>query len=172
MPNDVTGAPEQASDFEHEHPDVRVTVFVDADATPRDALQTVDRVAAQLGADVITVSSLNHQYDRVGHVSVDPHPQAVDLEIIRRLKQGPRQIVVTQDYGLAALTLGKGAAAISPMGLVFTEQNIDRLLFERELHAHERKMTGRSRGPKKRTDADAARFRTAFTQLLEEVLHS
>ena len=36
----------------------------------------------------------------------------------------PGDIVVTQDYPLAALVLGKGAAALSPRGLIYSENNI------------------------------------------------
>lgn len=150
-------------------PHERVIIYVDADATPRDALLTVDHVARTLGADVITISSVNHQFDRPQHITVDPHPQAVDMEIVRRLRTGAPQAVVTQDYGLAALALGKGARAISPTGLVFDNSNIDRLLFERELHARERRATGRSKGPKKRSGEDRERFAQAFTQMLQEL---
>ncbi|WDL95554.1 YaiI/YqxD family protein [Alicyclobacillus sp. ALC3] len=150
-------------------PNRTVTVYVDADATPRDALQTVDREARAFGASVITISSVNHQFDRPNHITVDPHPQAVDMEIVRRVRSGLPQIVVTQDYGLAALVLGKGARALSPTGLVYDEGNIDRLLWERDLHARERRATGRSKGPKKRSEEDKERFARAFTVLLQEL---
>ena len=132
-----------------------ICILVDADATPRDALATTDRVAARLGAEVVSVSSINHIHDRPGHITVDAHPQAVDMEIVRRITRDRAFIVVTQDFGLAALSLGKGAQAVSPSGLIFTEENIDRLLLERDLQARQRRLTGRSRGPRARTRDDA-----------------
>ncbi len=145
-----------------------VTIFVDADAMPRDALSVIDRVGAEFDAEVITVSSVNHHFDRPNHITVDPHPQAADMAIISMLKKGTKSVVVTQDYGLASLALGQGARAISPHGLIFTEMNMDRLLFERDIHARERRQTGRSRGPKPRTSKDTERFETALMRILEE----
>ncbi len=166
----MTHSEEQSSAYRPApHPVRTVTVYVDADATPRDALQTVDREARAFGASVITISSVNHQFDRPNHITVDPHPQAVDMEIVRRVRSGAPEIVVTQDYGLAALVLGKGARALSPTGLVFDEENIDRLLWERDLHARERRATGRSKGPKKRSEEDRERFAKAFTALLQDL---
>ncbi len=127
---------------------------------------TTDRLAKQFNVAVITVSSVNHQFDRPNHITVDPHPQAVDMEIVGRLEKGGSYIVVTQDYGLAALALGQGAQAVSPHGLIFTAENIDRLLFERDIHTRERRVTGRSRGPKARTTKDKAQFEQALTRML------
>lgn len=39
-------------------------------------------------------------------------------------------IVVTQDYGVAAMALGKGAYAIHQSGKWFTNDNIDEMLFQ------------------------------------------
>ncbi len=142
------------------------TIYVDADAIPKDALATVDRLGEHFHIEIITISSVNHQFDRPNHIMVDPHPQAVDMEIISRLHKGNSYIVVTQDYGLAALALGKGAHVISPHGLVFTNENIDRLLFERDIHARERRVTGRSRGPKARTEKDAEKFEESLLGIL------
>jgi len=149
--------------------DRRITILIDADATPRDALRTADKLASRFGAVVVTVSSINHEYHRPLHIAVDAHPQAVDMEIIRRIVRGRVFVVVTQDYGLAALVLCKGARAVSPRGLVYTEANIDRLLLERELHARQRRATGRSRGPKARSDEDVQNFERAMEQTLFEV---
>ncbi len=146
-----------------------VTIFVDADATPRDALASVDELAAETGCSVVTISTVNHEFHREGHISVDPHPQAVDMEIIRRLPTGSPSVVVTQDYGLAALALGKGARAVSPRGIIYSEANIDLLLFERDLNARARRASGRVRGPSARTKEDARKFRDALRQVLEEI---
>lgn len=147
-----------------------ITILIDADATPRDAVATTDALAADFHAHVVTVSSINHEFHRTDHVTVDAHPQAVDMEIVRRINRSHPFVVVTQDYGLAALALGKGALAVSPLGLIFTEHNIDRLLFERDLHAKERRATGRSRGgPKARTAQDTAKFDAALRTVLASI---
>jgi uncharacterized protein YaiI (UPF0178 family) len=58
-------------------------------------------------------------------------------------------IVVTQDYGLAAMVLGKGAQAANQNGLVFTNENIDKLLMERHVGAKVRRGGGRTKGPQR-----------------------
>ncbi|RIV18577.1 hypothetical protein D2Q93_13915 [Alicyclobacillaceae bacterium I2511] len=147
---------------------MQTTIIVDADAMPRDALATVDRLSHRFGAAVVTVSSINHEFSRPGHVVVDAHPQATDMEIVSRLKKGQPFVVVTQDYGLAALALGQGARVISPHGLIFTANNIDLFLAERDLNSHQRRATGRSRGPRARTKVDADRFEQSLITLLNE----
>ena len=42
-------------------------------------------------------------------------------------------IVVTQDYGVAAMALGKGAAAIHQSGKWYTNEKIHQMLMERRL---------------------------------------
>jgi uncharacterized protein YaiI (UPF0178 family) len=78
---------------------------------------------------------------------------------------------VTQDYGVAALALGKGAKAIHQSGRWFTDENIDGLLMER----HMAKVARRSakhhlKGPAKRTAEDDRRFEESFRRLIEECL--
>ena len=143
-----------------------VTIFIDADAAPRDVLETARTLAKRHGARVVTVSSINHQIHGEDHVQVDAHPQATDMMIIGRIQKEESTIVVTQDYGLAAIALGKGAKALSPKGLEYTADNIDLLLYERALHQHERRSSHRTRGPKARTTAD----RKAFADRLEAIL--
>jgi uncharacterized protein len=146
-----------------------IEIYIDADATPRDALRTAERLAEEFGAMLTTVSSMNHQVKSSRHISVDAHPQAVDMKIVSLVSSQEKCVVVTQDYGLAALVLGSGGAALSPRGMEYTEANIDRLLFERALHARERRATGRSKGPKARTDEDAVRFEQALRAILERL---
>ena len=64
-------------------------------------------------------------------VTVSQGADSVDLYLINRVNKG--DIVITQDYGVATLALGKGAKAISNSGMIFDDTNIDKLLFERFL---------------------------------------
>jgi uncharacterized protein YaiI (UPF0178 family) len=79
---------------------------------------------------------------------------SVDFALINMCKKG--DIVVTQDYGVAAMALGKGAYAIHQSGKWYTNDNIDRMLMERHLNKKSRRASGKHhlKGPKKRTEED------------------
>ena len=76
-------------------------------------------------------------------------------------------IVVTQDYGLAAMALGKGARIVNQNGLIYTNDNIDKLLMERHIGAKVRRSGGRTKGPAKRTKEDNERFEATFMMLFD-----
>lgn len=81
-------------------------------------------------------------------------------------------IAVTQDYGVAALVLGKGGYAIHQSGKIFTNENIDGLLMERHINKKARMSSSKNhlKGPKKRTKEDDLRFESAFESLLCGIL--
>ena len=92
---------------------------------------------------------------------------AVDIALINLCNKG--DIVVTQDYGVAAMALGKGAKAIHQSGKVFSDDNIDGLLMDRHLaKVARRKSKNHLKGPKKRTDEDDRRFEESFRRLIKE----
>jgi uncharacterized protein YaiI (UPF0178 family) len=100
-------------------------------------------------------------------VRVDNEPEAVDLAIFNRLEKG--DLVVTQDYGLASMCLGKQARVLSPRGMEYTDSNIDRLEAQRH-HARKirrsKKINLRVKGP----SAFSAEDRGRFTEALERAL--
>ncbi len=107
-------------------------IFIDGDAC------SAKKICRKLGckqqeADVVTVVSIENCSDfhhRGGDtIVVDSTPQAADIEIFNRVRQG--DIVVTKDYGLASLVLGKKGKAVSPSGFVYTQKNIGLLLQQR-----------------------------------------
>ena len=77
-------------------------------------------------------------------------------------------IVVSQDYGVAAMALGKEAYAIHQSGKWYTDDNIDRMLMERHLNKKARRSSQKShiKGPKKRTEEDDRRFAQSFEKLI------
>ena len=142
-------------------------IVVDADACP--VKDEVVREAKRRGLEVVNVADTAHAaaegYAR--HVTVDRSGDSADFAIVRLLAKG--DVVVTQDYGLAAMVLGMGAYAIHQSGMEYTPDNIDRLLVERHFAARMRRGGVRMRGPAKRTGEDNRRFAEAFTQLLDRV---
>jgi uncharacterized protein YaiI (UPF0178 family) len=144
-----------------------VTVYVDADACP--VTRIVERVAKEYKIPVVLLCDTNHVmnsgYSTVKTIGAGA--DAVDIALINLCNKG--NIVVTQDYGVAAMALGKGAKAIHQSGKVFSDDNIDGLLMDRHLaKVARRKSKNHLKGPKKRTDEDDRRFEECFRQLIED----
>ncbi len=139
-------------------------ILVDADACP--VKHIIVRLAKQHNIPVImlidTSHELNDGYSTV--ITVDKQADSVDYALMGLLTR--EDIVVTQDFGLAAMAIGKGAKAINQNGLIFTGENIDQLLMERHIGQKIRRGGGRTKGPAKRTKDDDARFEVAFERLL------
>ena len=95
---------------------------------------------------------------------------AVDFALINLC--GKNDIVVTQDYGVAAMALGKGAYAIHQSGKWYTDENIDQMLMERHLSKKARRASGKNhlKGPKKRTEEDDVRFKRSFEKLVMTII--
>lgn len=77
---------------------------------------------------------------------------SVDLQIMKDVKR--KDIVITQDYGLASLVLPKGAQVLHVSGKIMDEGNIQTLLMTRYISAKQRKAGQRTKGPAKRTKED------------------
>ncbi len=77
-------------------------------------------------------------------------------------------VVVSQDYGVAAMALGKGAYAIHQSGKWYTNDNIDQMLMERHLNKKARRSSHKNhmKGPRKRTEDDDVRFGQSFEKLI------
>lgn len=139
-------------------------ILVDADACPVKGI--VVEMARQRGIPVLMVTDTSHRiqdgYSRV--ITVDKGRDSADLRLANEMEPG--DIVVTQDFGVAALALGKGCRALNQNGLVFTGQNMDQLLFERYMGQKVRRAGRRTQGPGKRTAQQDAAFRQALAGLL------
>ena len=95
---------------------------------------------------------------------------AVDYDLIRLCRKG--DVVVTQDYGVAAMALGKRVCAIHPSGRWYTDETIDRMLMERHLTKKARRSSGKHhlKGPKKRSKEDDGHFAEAFEKIVLQAL--
>ncbi|MFY9176749.1 MAG: YaiI/YqxD family protein [Caldicoprobacterales bacterium] len=106
-------------------------ILVDADACP--VKDIIVKVAKEFKLKVIMFTDTSHiieeEYSQV--ITVSQGKDAVDIALINQTQKG--DIVVTQDYGVASMALGKQAYAINQNGLIYDETNIDRLLMERYL---------------------------------------
>ena len=98
------------------------TIYIDADACP--VTHIAEEIARHHGIPVTILCDTNHvMYSDYSTVKlIGAGADAVDLALINLCKAG--DIVITQDYGVAALALGKGALAVHQSGKCFTDDNI------------------------------------------------
>ena len=143
-------------------------IFVDADACP--VVDIVEDIATKYNIPVTLLCDTNHvltsDYSEV--IVVGAGADVVDYKLISICHRG--DIVVTQDYGVAAMALGKGAFAIHQSGKWYTNENIDQMLMERHLNKKARRASSRNhiKGPRKRTEEDDQRFAESFEKLLRK----
>ena len=141
-------------------------ILVDADACP--VKEIIVRMAKRRRIPVTMVIDTSHElgdgYSTI--ITVDKGADSVDYAITRMTSAG--DIIVTQDYGLAAMILAKGASAIDQNGMIYTAENIDGLLERRYIGQKIRRGGGRTKGPKKRTRDDDERFEAAFGRMLDK----
>lgn len=141
-------------------------IFVDADACPVVAI--IEKIAKDNSVPVMLLCDTNHvlssTYSKV--VVVGAGADAVDYKLISICHKG--DIVVSQDYGVAAMALGKGAYAIHQSGKWYMNNNIDQMLMERHLNKKARRSSHKNhiKGPKKRTEEDDVRFARSFEKIL------
>ena len=144
-------------------------VLVDADACPVAAI--VERLAKAKGIPVTLLCDTNHvlrsDYSEVKVIGAGA--DAVDFALVNLCHAG--DAVVTQDYGVAAMALSKGAHVIHQSGKRYTQENIDLMLMERHFARKARMGKGKHhlKGPKKRTSEDDEAFAAAFEALLAEM---
>ncbi len=147
------------------------TLFIDADACPvtREAISA----ARSRGLRAVVVANSTQNLERyasrsgVEAVQVSGGRDAADFAVVERLSAG--DVVVTQDIGLAAMALGKGAGAISPRGRIFHLATIDAELAVRHAEAKLRRGGGRHGGPPKFTGEDREHFGEQLERLLGQM---
>ena len=141
-------------------------IFIDADACP--VVGIVEKIAKKYNLPVTLLCDTNHvlysEYSEV--IVVGEGADAVDYKLISICQKG--DIVVSQDYGVAAMALGKGAYAIHQSGKWYTNDNIDQMLMERHLNKKARRSSHKNhlKGPRTRTEEDDVRFAQSFERLI------
>lgn len=151
--------------------ETKVKVIIDGDACP--VVRIVETICKEEQIPVLLLCDTSHEmnsdYSEV--ITVGKGQDAVDFMIIQKGKE--HDVVVTQDFGVAAMSLGKGMYAIHQSGKEYTNENIDLMLFERhiakEIRGKGKSCKKHSKGPKKRTQEDNERFTKAFRDMIKRV---
>ena len=147
-------------------------ILVDADACP--VVRQVERLALKYDIPVVLLCDTNHlinsDYSEVKIISAGA--DAVDFALVNMCNKG--DLVVTQDYGVAAMVLSKGGFCIHQSGKILTDDNIGGLLMDRHLAKKARmsKSKNHLKGPRKRTKEDDEKFEIAFEKILIQLKNS
>jgi len=139
-------------------------IIIDADACPKTVLQICMKLGRKYCVPVWTVASFKHNIESDHHFTVGSDSQEADLKVLNLAEKG--DIAITQDWGLAAMLIGKQVRSLSPAGREYRPDNIDFMLEERELKARYRRAGGRTKGPRKRTKEDDRKFYNNLEALL------
>ena len=144
-------------------------ILVDADACP--VVRITEQVAKEKGIPVTLLCDTNHMLrsDYSDVITVGAGADAVDFKLVSICRKG--DLVVTQDYGVAAMILGKGAYGIHQNGKWYTNENIDQMLLERYMvkKARNAKKKHHLKGPAKRTAENDQHFEASLRKLIDSI---
>lgn len=150
--------------------EVIMQIFVDADACP--VVGIVESLAEKYSIPTTLLCDTNHVLysDYSDEIIVGAGADAVDYKLISICHKG--DIVVSQDYGVAAMALGKGAYAIQQSGKWYTDENMDQMLMERHLNKKARRGSHKNhiKGPRKRIEEDDVRFAQSFEKMIQTII--
>ncbi len=143
---------------------LNMKVIIDADACP--VVNKAVKICKEYDIKVLLFCDTSHIIDVDGAetVTVSKGSNSADFAVVAKCLSG--DIVITQDYGLAAMCLAKSAKVINQNGLIYSENNIDGLLFSRYTAKRARMAGQRIKGPKKRTQKQDDDFENNFRALI------
>lgn len=139
-------------------------VLIDADGCP--VVDITVRLAKAFMVECLILCDTSHIFEKEGAqtLTFSKGADSVDFALVNLLKPG--DIVVTQDYGLAAMCLARAAVPVNQDGMVYTDDNIDALLLARHTARKIRNAGGRLKGPAKRAAAQDRAFEDKLRVLL------
>lgn len=141
-------------------------ILIDGDGCP--VIKIAEEIAKKYLIKTVLICDTSHiissDYSEV--FIVDKGTDSADFYLINKCQKG--DIVITQDYGVAAMALSKGCYGINQNGRWYTNDNIDKLLMTRHIAKKVRNSNKKVRlkGPSKRTDKDDENFKREFERLI------
>ncbi len=145
---------------------IKVKVLIDADGCP--VVKKVMEISQKYGIKCVIVCDCCHVYDTeyAEVITVEKGADSADFKIANIASGG--DIVITQDYGLAAMCLARNAEAVNQDGMIYTNENIDALLLSRHTAKKIRRGGGRLKGPPPRTAAQNEKFAEVFEEIVRK----
>lgn len=143
-------------------------ILIDGDGCP--VINITIKVAKSFNIKTTIVCDTSHIINKEGveTIVLSKGADSVDFAIVNKVEKG--DIVVTQDYGLAAMILSRGGYPINQNGLIYNNDNIDRLLFTRHISKKVRNSGGKLKGPKKRNKEDDVKFEINLINLCKSII--
>ena len=140
-------------------------ILIDGDGCP--VIYIAISVAKKFNIKVVIMCDTSHIFNKEGAKTMvfSKGADSVDFALINYLEK--EDIVITQDYGLAAMAMNKASYVINQNGMIYNDENIDRLLYSRHISKKIRKSGGKTKGPKKRTKEDDINFEKTLNEILE-----
>ncbi|WP_296968046.1 YaiI/YqxD family protein [uncultured Eubacterium sp.] len=139
-------------------------ILIDADGCPvvKQAIQIAKESNIEVAIFCDTSHIINSDYAEV--VTVSKGADSVDFALVNKVQSG--DIVITQDYGLAAMVLSKGGKAITQNGMIISDSNLGLLLTTRYESKKARMSDAHLKGPKKRSAENDEEFIKSFKSML------
>lgn len=139
-------------------------ILVDADGCPvvKSAVEIAEKSKIEIMLFCDTSHIFNSEYAKI--ITVSKGADSVDFALVNKIESG--DIVITQDYGLAAMALSRKGIPITQNGLIISEDNINGLLNSRYMAKKARMAGKRLKGPSKRTQKQNIDFENALISLL------
>ena len=143
-------------------------ILIDGDGCP--VIDIAISIAREFNIKVIIMCDTSHIFNKDGAKTMvfSKGVDSVDFALINNLKK--EDIVITQDYGLAAMAINKASYVINQNGMIYSNDNIDKLLYSRHISKKIRKGGGRVKGPKKRNKEDDINFENTLTKICEQIV--
>ncbi len=140
-------------------------VLIDADACPVTGIAV--NLCRKHSVPCILLCDTAHTIYKDGAETLvfDKGSDSVDFALVNRT--APGDIVITQDYGLASMCLGRSVRVLHQDGWEYTLDNISGLMEQRHIAKKHRMSGGRMKGPSKRTKQQDAAFERPLQQLLQ-----
>jgi len=142
-------------------------ILIDADGCP--VVDITVKLGQKYNIETIIMCDTSHIINKVGveTIVLSKGIDSVDFALVNKVSKG--DIIVTQDYGLAAMALSKGGHPINQNGMIYSNENIDQLLFKRHLSKKIRNSGHKIKGPKKRSKENDIKFKNSLTLLIEDI---
>jgi hypothetical protein len=141
-------------------------VFIDADGCP--VVRNTIKITKRYNIPCVVLCDTAHkiEYEGIETIVVEQGNDSVDFRLVNIISKS--DIVITQDYGLAAMCLGKNAIVLHQDGKQYTDENISGLLEFRAIGKKIRRSGGRTKGISKRTQEQNIAFEKALDELIQK----